>query len=101
MLRLKLFKIPAAILLVVSVYLLFISHSIKTNVNLKPKWNRSEKPLLLLLSFDGFRWDYLKMYKNLKNFNWLKKAGSHADFIVNQAPTLTYPSIFNQFLFDN
>lgn len=51
----------------------------------------SEKPLVLLVSFDGFRWDYLKKF-NLTNFNYLKKEGSHADFIHNSFATVTFPN---------
>lgn len=51
----------------------------------------SEKPLVLLVSFDGFRWDYLKKF-NLTNFNYLKNEGSHADFIHNSFATVTFPS---------
>lgn len=51
----------------------------------------SEKPLVLLVSFDGFRWDYLNKH-NLENFNSLKKNGSHADYIHNQFTTATFPS---------
>lgn len=48
-------------------------------------------PLLLLISFDGFRWDYLHMH-NLSNFNYLKSRGSHAEYIVNSFSTVTFPN---------
>ena len=51
----------------------------------------SSSPLMLLVSFDGFRHDYLKRY-NLTNFNTLKSLGSHADFIYNSFATVTFPS---------
>ncbi len=54
----------------------------------------SSQPLMLLVSFDGFRWDYLNK-RNLTNFNELKKLGSHADFIYNSFATVTFPSRFN------
>lgn len=50
-----------------------------------------ENPLLLLVSFDGFRWDYLHMH-NLSNFNLLKSHGSHAEFIRNSFATVTFPN---------
>jgi ectonucleotide pyrophosphatase/phosphodiesterase family protein 5 len=53
--------------------------------------NGGRPPLLLLISFDGFRWDYLNMYK-LKNFEYLRCAGSHADFIHNSFSTITFPN---------
>ena len=51
----------------------------------------SDHPILLLVSFDGFRWDYLN-YHNLSNFNKLKLMGSHADFIYNSFSTVTFPN---------
>lgn len=52
---------------------------------------QSAQPMLLLVSFDGFRWDYLNMY-NLTNFNYLKNLGSHADYIINSFSTVTFPN---------
>lgn len=51
----------------------------------------NENPLLLLISFDGFRWDYLHKH-NLSNFNYLKSQGSHAEFIINSFSTVTFPN---------
>jgi len=51
----------------------------------------SSEPLLLLVSFDGFRWDYLN-HHNLTNFNSLKQNGTYADFIYNSFATVTFPN---------
>lgn len=51
----------------------------------------SDKPLLLLISFDGFRWDYLYKH-NLSNFNSLKAQGAYADYIYNSFTTVTFPN---------
>jgi predicted AlkP superfamily pyrophosphatase or phosphodiesterase len=51
----------------------------------------SDKPMMLLVSFDGFRWDYLRMH-NLSNFEYLKSIGSYADFIYNSYSTVTFPN---------
>ncbi|CAF0706694.1 unnamed protein product [Brachionus calyciflorus] len=51
----------------------------------------NDLPTLLLVSFDGFRWDYIDMY-NLTNFNYLKNLGSHADYIRNSFSTVTFPN---------
>lgn len=59
-----------------------------TLVNGRPM---GENPLLLLISFDGFRWDYLHMH-NLSNFNYLKSKGTHAEFIRNSFATVTFPN---------
>jgi ectonucleotide pyrophosphatase/phosphodiesterase family protein 5 len=46
---------------------------------------------MLLVSMDGFRWDYLTKH-NLSNFNYLKSIGSHADYINNSFSTVTFPN---------
>ena len=51
----------------------------------------SSSPLLLLVSFDGFRWDYLKTHK-LENFEKLKANSSYADFIYSSFSTVTFPN---------
>lgn len=51
----------------------------------------SSSPMMLLVSFDGFRWDYLKTH-NLTNFELLKKNSSYADFIYSSFVTVTFPN---------
>ena len=51
----------------------------------------SSEPLMLLVSFDGFRWDYLN-HHNLTNFNTLKQNGVYTDFIYNSFATVTFPN---------
>lgn len=51
----------------------------------------NEHPMLLLVSFDGFRWDYLKKF-DLPNFNYLKSIGSHSEYIYNSFATVTFPN---------
>lgn len=51
----------------------------------------NKNPLLLLISFDGFRWDYLQHY-NLTNFNYLKQIGSYSDFLYSSFSTVTFPN---------
>ncbi len=51
----------------------------------------NKNPLLLIISFDGFRWDYLTKY-NLSNFNHLKSIGSYSDFIYSSFDTSTFPN---------
>lgn len=53
--------------------------------------NHNPNPLFLIISFDGFRWDYLKN-NYLKNFEYLKSHGSHADYIKNAFATFTFPN---------
>lgn len=51
----------------------------------------SSDPMLILVSFDGFRWDYLKNH-DLPNFNALKQDGVHAEYIYNAYATVTFPN---------
>ena len=50
----------------------------------------SSVPLLLLISFDGFRWDYPQLY-NLSNFNSLIQRGVKVKYIENNFATVTFP----------
>lgn len=55
----------------------------------------ADSPLLLLVSFDGFRWDYLNHHNqanDLVHFEWLKQHGSYADFINSSFSTVTFPN---------
>ena len=51
----------------------------------------SSVPLLLLISFDGFRWDYPDIYK-LPHFDSLQKRGVRVKHIDNSFATATFPS---------
>lgn len=53
----------------------------------------SSPPLLLLISLDGFRWDYPDLYK-LPNFNSLIERGVRVKYIENTFATVTFPSHF-------
>jgi predicted AlkP superfamily pyrophosphatase or phosphodiesterase len=53
----------------------------------------SSLPLLLLISFDGFRWDYPDLY-NLTNFNSLIQRGVKVKYIKNNFATVTFPLHF-------
>ncbi|UJR31347.1 hypothetical protein I4U23_018843 [Adineta vaga] len=51
----------------------------------------SSIPLLLLISFDGFRWDYPDIYQ-LPHFDSLLKRGVRVKHIDNSFATVTFPS---------
>jgi predicted AlkP superfamily pyrophosphatase or phosphodiesterase len=53
----------------------------------------SSPPLLLVISFDGFRWDYPDIYK-LPHFNSILKRGVRVKHIDNSFATVTFPSHF-------
>ena len=66
--------------------------NVHDNLSQNARRNIQQEPLMLLISLDGFRWDYFHRYKNLANFDYLRQIGSHADYIETTDPTLTYPS---------
>uniref|UniRef100_A0A5S6QSK1 Ectonucleotide pyrophosphatase/phosphodiesterase family member 5 n=1 Tax=Trichuris muris TaxID=70415 RepID=A0A5S6QSK1_TRIMR len=52
-----------------------------------------DRPLLLLVSYDGFRWDYLRKSEQLYSFRYLIKHGVHAvTGLLNSYVTLTAPN---------
>jgi predicted AlkP superfamily pyrophosphatase or phosphodiesterase len=54
----------------------------------------SRKPFknyVVVISFDGFRWDYNKQF-NTPNFNKLAKDGVHAERMISSFPTKTFPN---------
>jgi alkaline phosphatase D len=56
--------------------------------------NDSRKPYrnyVILVSFDGFRWDYDQLYKT-PNLNKLAKEGVKADQLISSFPTKTFPN---------
>lgn len=53
----------------------------------------STSPLLLLISLDGFRWDYPDIY-NLPNFKSIHQRGVRVKHIDNSFATVTFPSHF-------
>lgn len=51
------------------------------------------KETVILVSFDGFRWDYLKMNRtNTDHFNVIIKEGVQAEYVRNVFPTVTFPN---------
>ena len=74
--------------------------SCKSNSNLidsKPTINSTEtlkKPYLILISLDGFRWDYAEKYKppHLSNFI---KGGVKAESLIPCFPSKTFPNHYS------
>lgn len=57
-------------------------------------------PLLLLVSFDGFRHDYPRIHGPLKNFQRLAERGVHARNMISAFTTATFPNHYSSvFLF--
>lgn len=49
-------------------------------------------PLLLVVSFDGFRHDYPKLHGPLRNFRRLEQRGVHASKMIPTFTTATFPN---------
>jgi alkaline phosphatase D len=57
----------------------------------------SRKPFknyVLLVSLDGFRWDYCKIY-NTPNLNRLAQQGVKAERLISSFPTVTFPNHYS------
>ena len=56
--------------------------------------HQQEKPYLILVSVDGFRWDYMDRYPT-PNMNRLAANGSKAERLLPVFPTLTFPNHYS------
>ncbi len=54
----------------------------------------TEKPYVILVSLDGFRWDYPK-YFSTPNLNMIAKEGVHAKSMKPSYPTKTFPNHYS------
>src|SRR6185295_6687845 len=50
-----------------------------------------EERILILVSLDAFRWDYLTKF-NSPNLNRLAKEGVHAEKLIPMFPSMTFPN---------
>ncbi|KRZ70823.1 Ectonucleotide pyrophosphatase/phosphodiesterase family member 5, partial [Trichinella papuae] len=88
----------SSLLLVGCIFLTGVLVSVMFNREIYAFWRRlfgkdPDPPLLLLVSYDGFRWDYLEKSKNLVSFQWLLQHGVHAtNGLVNTYITVTAPN---------
>jgi alkaline phosphatase D len=53
-----------------------------------------ERPYVILISFDGFRYDYVKNF-NPPNFQLLISNGSHAEALIPSFPSKTFPNHYS------
>ena len=78
----------------IKIFSFVLIHFLISSVFCSPVINNiSSIPLLLLISFDGFRWDYPDLY-HLPNFYSLMKRGVRAKYIQNNFATVTFPLHF-------
>src|SRR4029077_7763914 len=52
---------------------------------------RGARPILILISFDGWRWDYIDRYAT-PNLRALAARGARAERLIPSFPTLTFPN---------
>lgn len=53
-----------------------------------------DKPTLILISIDGFRWDYQDLYET-PALDWIAENGVRADAMIPVFPTLTFPNHYS------
>jgi predicted AlkP superfamily pyrophosphatase or phosphodiesterase len=56
--------------------------------------DRNEQPYLVVLSLDGFRWDYCDIY-NTPNLNKIRTTGVKAEYLQSSYPTVTFPNHYS------
>src|SRR6186997_1094111 len=61
------------------------------SVNFSQKPVTDLKPTVILISLDGFRWDYLEKF-NPPTLNKLAKEGVRAKWMIPSFPTKTFPN---------
>jgi predicted AlkP superfamily pyrophosphatase or phosphodiesterase len=55
---------------------------------------KQEKPYLVVLSMDGFRWDYCDIY-DAPNLNSIRLRGAKAEYVQSSYPTVTFPNHYS------
>ena len=74
---------PLLILLVT-----FVSCSGRKKIKEEPE---TPDPYVIVVSFDGFRWDYQDLYET-PNFDLLQNNGVKAKYLISSFPTKTFPN---------
>lgn len=87
------------ILLTVIFFLIFsnIKAQDTTQLVIKNRFNsteQQEKPYVILISLDGFRWDLADKF-NAKNLIKLREMGVKADYLKPSFPSLTFPNHYS------
>jgi predicted AlkP superfamily pyrophosphatase or phosphodiesterase len=71
--------------------ILVVSMILAINSGFRNDTGKPYKNYVVLVSMDGFRWDYYKVYKT-PNLNKLAKDGVKADRLIPSFPTVTFPN---------
>ena len=56
--------------------------------------HQQSKPYLILISIDGFRWDYMDRHPT-PNMDWIAATGTKAERLLPVFPTLTFPNHYS------
>ncbi len=83
----KQFKYFFKIIFLLTIALIFFS----CNSNSKDTANKESQNYLILISFDGFRWDYMEK-TDTPNLDRLVSSGVKADALIPSFPTKTFPN---------
>ncbi|MBA3247686.1 MAG: alkaline phosphatase family protein [Pyrinomonadaceae bacterium] len=79
----------------ISLLWLWLSLFISVDIgNAAPREIRDLKPTVILISLDGFRYDYLDKYQ-AKNLNLLARKGVRAKWMIPVFPSLTFPNHYS------
>ena len=79
--------------LIVCIALTGLAFSLLFHTSCKNSHN-SDQPYLVVLSLDGFRWDYPQMY-NTPNLNRMAEEGVRAEALIPCFPTKTFPNHYS------
>jgi predicted AlkP superfamily pyrophosphatase or phosphodiesterase len=74
-------------------FIVFLSVLILTS-GFRKDTRKPFKNYVLLVSLDGFRWDYSKLY-NTPNLNRLAREGVKAERLISSFPTVTFPNHYS------
>jgi predicted AlkP superfamily pyrophosphatase or phosphodiesterase len=91
-------KIKSLVVVFLLVFLASISKSQDTTQNvIANRYNsidQQQKPYVILISLDGFRWDLADRYQ-AKNLIKLREQGVQADYLKSSYPSLTFPNHYS------
>ncbi|WP_127716603.1 ectonucleotide pyrophosphatase/phosphodiesterase [Halobacteriovorax sp. HLS] len=80
-----------SILIILSLLLLSSCSSTKDYFTTNSQKNKKDAPYILLISIDGYRWDYTELYKP-EFLTRFKSDGSSIESLIPSFPTKTFPN---------
>lgn len=79
---------------ILKLLIIFFSISILFSGCQKKQKSQNQTPYLIMLSMDGFRWDYTDMY-DTPNFDMIAERGVKAESMQASFPTKTFPNHYS------